>query len=270
MPNIEAELKPPELAIPAVPVELVTSAWGSRTAQRRALLVHGLGSVGADWWQVADALAHQGFRVVAPDLRGHGGSPAASSYRIADLVGDLHQLGGGWDLVIGHSFGGLLAAAAAAEQGFARSLVLLDPVLDVPDDVLERVVQGELASCRVVATVEGWLEANPGWHPQDAVAKTIFSRSANLHAVERWMRDNEPLHQIDQARRLTVRTVILGADPELGAFFTPEVGRALEAANPMIRSRTVAGSGHAVYRDDCAAVLAAAAEAAQFDTRTPT
>src|SRR5687767_10228882 len=98
---------------PVTPVEPATTTWGSRRAPRRALLVHGLGSVGADWWQVADALARNGYRVVAPDLRGHGRSPAASTYRITDLVSDLHELGGDWDLLIGHSFGGLLAAVAA-------------------------------------------------------------------------------------------------------------------------------------------------------------
>jgi len=243
----------------AVPVALATSAWGRRDSPRRALLVHGLGSTGTEWWQIAEALAQDGYWVVAPDLRGHGDSPATSSYRLAELVSDLHELGGGWDLLIGHSIGGLLAAtAAAADQTFARRVLLVDPVLDLPEEIAEQAIQAQLDQCRSTPGVEEMLAANPHWHPQDAIAKARFIRTANLYAVERWMRDNEPLHEIGQVLRLSVPTVVLGGDPDLGGTVPPELGQHLAAANPLVSYRLVAKAGHAIHRDDPAAVLDAA------------
>jgi pimeloyl-ACP methyl ester carboxylesterase len=49
---------------------LALSQWGA--GPRRALLLHGLGSSGASWWRIAEALAEREFQVCAPDLRGPG------------------------------------------------------------------------------------------------------------------------------------------------------------------------------------------------------
>ena len=70
-------------------------------------------------------------RVVALDLRGHGGSaPSASgSYAIEDFVSDVRAVVEAERLeqpvVVGHSMGGVVSVAAAAE-GFAAA-VLVDP-----------------------------------------------------------------------------------------------------------------------------------------------
>jgi pimeloyl-ACP methyl ester carboxylesterase len=72
--------------------------------------------------------------------------------------------------------------------------------------------------------------------------------------VERCLRDNLPWHFTDLARQLTVPTVILGADPALGAMFTP----AHAAGNPRITVRIAAGAAHNIHREDPAVVLASA------------
>lgn len=52
------------------------------------LLLHGLGSSGRDWAPQWEAL--RDYRVLAPDLRGHGGSgDGGGAYRIVDVAGDL-------------------------------------------------------------------------------------------------------------------------------------------------------------------------------------
>jgi pimeloyl-ACP methyl ester carboxylesterase len=64
--------------VPA-PVRLQTHVWNP-LGDRRALLLHGLASDGACWWRLASQLADDGWMVLAPDLRGHGRSPAAIAY----------------------------------------------------------------------------------------------------------------------------------------------------------------------------------------------
>ncbi|HSK98147.1 MAG TPA: alpha/beta fold hydrolase, partial [Euzebyales bacterium] len=64
------------------PVALPTLEWGVH-GSRRALLLHGLSSAASTWWRIADALAGAGYRVTAPDLRGHGNAPHTSSYRLS-------------------------------------------------------------------------------------------------------------------------------------------------------------------------------------------
>ena len=57
------------------------------------LLLHGLGGDHTVWNGLIPALSRE-FRVLAPDLRGHGRSvaPESSTYSFAELEGDLKQL----------------------------------------------------------------------------------------------------------------------------------------------------------------------------------
>ncbi len=96
------------------PVALATTTWG--TGPRRALLLHGLTSAGAIWWRVADELVAMGFTVVAPDLRAHGNSPAGDDLTISSYRDDVLLLGDGWDLMIGHSLGGLFGTYVMLTQ----------------------------------------------------------------------------------------------------------------------------------------------------------
>ena len=67
-------------------VELAVDVRG--TGRRRLLLLHGLGASRDHFDEVAEALDGR-FRLVLPDLRGHGDSPAGPVERIEDYVGDL-------------------------------------------------------------------------------------------------------------------------------------------------------------------------------------
>lgn len=72
---------------------------------------HGFAGVAESWEYQLNHFAHQ-FRVVAPELRGHGQSDAPSSeYDMPELVADLHTVVTALDLpeqfvLVGHSFGG--------------------------------------------------------------------------------------------------------------------------------------------------------------------
>jgi pimeloyl-ACP methyl ester carboxylesterase len=92
--------------------------WG-RAGGRPVLLLHSL-AAHSHWWDWVAPSLGEDARVVALDLRGHGGSdwvePAA--YRApdyaADVVAVLDRLGAGTPLVVGHSLGGYVGATLAA------------------------------------------------------------------------------------------------------------------------------------------------------------
>jgi pimeloyl-ACP methyl ester carboxylesterase len=53
-------------------MQLHLRTWGK--GDRVVVLIHGLSSHATSWDGVGTSLAERGFRVVAPDLRGHGSS----------------------------------------------------------------------------------------------------------------------------------------------------------------------------------------------------
>jgi pimeloyl-ACP methyl ester carboxylesterase len=97
-------------------------------------LLHGVTRRWQDWLGVLPHLALR-WRVIGIDARGHGRSHRApGDYRVADYVPDLVdflRLGLSEPaIVIGHSLGGNLAAAVAAEAPErVRAVVLEDPPL---------------------------------------------------------------------------------------------------------------------------------------------
>ncbi|MCP2283914.1 Lysophospholipase, alpha-beta hydrolase superfamily [Promicromonospora umidemergens] len=247
---------PDGAAEPPASVALATTRWGAGPG--RALLLHGIVSAGATWWQLAETLAEDGYEVVAPDLRGHGTSPRADSYLLADHVADVRALGTGWDLVVGHSLGGLLGALATdADRRFTRRLVLLDPVLDIPDDRFESRVVQEVADATHPPSAQAVRAAHVAWDRRDVAAVAAAAQAADAGAVDRTLRDNAPWRHTDVMTRLVVPTLVLGADPAHGALFRPRTGVELMIRNPSVRVRVVVGAGHAVHRDRPSAVAAA-------------
>lgn len=106
-------------------MRLAARTWG--TGPSVAVLVHGYTDDSDTWWRIGSALAERGFLVVAPDLRGHGRSPRAASYRIEDFATDLaEELPRRPDLVVGHSLGAL-ALSLALDDLSPRTTVLVDP-----------------------------------------------------------------------------------------------------------------------------------------------
>lgn len=249
---------PDDAPVPPAAVPLATTRWGAGPG--RALLLHGTVSAGATWWQLAETLAADGYEVVAPDLRGHGTSPRADSYLLADHVADVRALGTGWDLVVGHGLGGLLGALAAdadSDRRFARRLVLLDPALDIPDDAFETGAAAEIAEAADPRSPRAVQAAHPAWDRRDVTAVAAAAKAADARAVARTLRDNTPWRYTGVISRLVVPTLVLSADPAHGALFPPRTGVELMIRNPSVRVRIVVGAGHAVHRDRAAAVSAA-------------
>ncbi|PQZ56017.1 MULTISPECIES: alpha/beta fold hydrolase [unclassified Microbacterium] len=235
------------------PLTLPRISWGSPSASRRALLVHGLGSSGALMWRLGDALAQAGWQATAVDLRGHGDAPRSLDYSVgaygADLAVTLPQGGGAWDAVIGHSLGGASSTvAAAAAPEWTRRLVLIDPAIHVDGRdaaIVRRSQERAFADTRL----EVVQQEHPHWHPQDQELKVDAVLRASAWAVEQTSVQNQPWDVRAEAARLTVPTHVIGADPAVYSIFTGDLADEVLAANPLITMSVVEGAGHSLHRD---------------------
>jgi pimeloyl-ACP methyl ester carboxylesterase len=111
-------------------IQLSYLEWNQ--GQEPLLLLHGLADHALVWASLGDYLAAK-YHIVAPDLRGHGESTKPEqgytfAETIADLEGLMVHLGWTDAHIMGHSWGGKLAAIWATQhpQRF-RSLILVDP-----------------------------------------------------------------------------------------------------------------------------------------------
>jgi pimeloyl-ACP methyl ester carboxylesterase len=117
-------------------LDLCLCSWGEESAPL-ILYLHGILEQGAAWQEVAVPLASRGYRVVAPDFRGHGRSahvPPGCSYNLLDLLGDVDaiasQLAARPFILVGHSLGSLVAAMLASiRPEKVQQLVLVETVL---------------------------------------------------------------------------------------------------------------------------------------------
>ena len=102
------------------------------------LLVHGFGACAADWGSIAATLA-QDYRLIIPDLRGHGWStdPATSFSTLRssdDISALLNSLGLRSVRAIGLSMGGMvLLHLASREPDRISSMVLVSSASQLPD-----------------------------------------------------------------------------------------------------------------------------------------
>lgn len=96
------------------------------------LLLHGLGSCGEDWLLLQAPALRQRYRVLMPDLRGHGWSdvppgPYTVPQMADDMAGFLDAVGADSAHVVGLSLGGAIAQALAVRHPErVRSLVLVN------------------------------------------------------------------------------------------------------------------------------------------------
>jgi len=109
--------------------------WGDRAAPP-VVCVHGVSAHGRRFRKLAEERLAARFRVLAPDLRGHGRSeydpPWDLGTHVDDLVETLGELGVGVAAWVGHSMGGrLILELAARSPERIRCAALLDPAIQI-------------------------------------------------------------------------------------------------------------------------------------------
>jgi pimeloyl-ACP methyl ester carboxylesterase len=147
---------------------------------RPLALVHGITESRRTWDPLLAPLIAQGYRVIAVDLRGHGGSSRVAPYDLATMAGDLGavlQAEGVDDaLLVGHSLGGAVVSAYAA-GGPCRGVVNVDQPLALAD------FQGVLRELQPM--LQGDAESFQG-----AISAIFDQMAGPLAGAERWRVDH--------------------------------------------------------------------------------
>lgn len=153
--------------------ELFVHEYGNR-AGPDLLALHGVSAHGRRFLPMSGA-AFPHARVIAPDLRGHGrspaGSPATIERHVEDLIGVLDDRGIETVAVVGHSFGACLGVhllAAAPER--VRLLVLLDPAMAQPEQTVSALRDGMLALDGPSPTLAALIETRRAGRVESAIA----------------------------------------------------------------------------------------------------
>jgi lipase len=141
---------------------LKTHRWGAPSSEC-VVCLHGVAQHGGVFDEMGKRLAALGYSVLAVDLRGHGESDREPPWNIGTHVGDvlatLDAEGVERATWVGHSFGGSVAAALAAESSeLTQALALLDPGLGVPPERALRSAEIERLDWSF-ATVDGAVNA---------------------------------------------------------------------------------------------------------------
>jgi acyl transferase domain-containing protein/acyl-CoA synthetase (AMP-forming)/AMP-acid ligase II/pimeloyl-ACP methyl ester carboxylesterase len=176
----EIEHKMEEILVNIRGLRVCLCTWGPKEGPV-ILCLHGILEQGAAWSEVAIRLAQKGYRVIAPDLRGHGKSDRVDkggSYSLLDFLGDIDAivevLAGRAFTLVGHSLGSVVAAIfTSVRPQLVKNLVLIETIL--PTEPKEEDTAEQLA------THLDYL-ASPPEHP-------VF---ANVEAAAERLRQNTP------------------------------------------------------------------------------
>jgi pimeloyl-ACP methyl ester carboxylesterase len=122
-------------------LKICLCSWGPEEGPL-VLCLHGILEQGAAWSEVAIRLAQKGYRVIAPDLRGHGRSDRvgkSGSYNLIDFLADIdaivENLAGRAFVLVGHSLGSVLGAIfATIRPQRIKNIILVETILPTANE----------------------------------------------------------------------------------------------------------------------------------------
>ena len=252
----------------------IALAYEETGAGAPLVLLHGLFGASSNWRSIARGLA-TARRVIAVDLRNHGGSPWTSTMSYAEMAEDvtalIDRLALDRPAVLGHSMGGKVAMTLAlTDPGRVERLVVVDiaPVvygerfgpyvdamraIDVAGassrDVVRQALAKTIPEERVVAfLLTNLVRAGDG-----------YAWRIHLDALAASMREIGSFPaSLDDLRYDGPVTVIDGA---LSNYILPEHRPLFVARFPRARFVTIADAGHWLHADRPDAFRAAVVEA---------
>lgn len=203
--------------------QIAWQEWGSPEAPP-VVLLHASGCH-RGWWQWVAPYISEQFRVIAPDLRGHGESDWADAYGFADYAGDIVDLADRLGLarfaLMGHSLGGYVALHLAAERpARVTALVIADMKLEATPGEMAVLAEAATRPGRVFRTPDEAVAQYRLAPPQHRVPPERLRAVAqqNLrplpeggwtYAFDRRSLAHEPLAPLDLAARLACPTLVM-------------------------------------------------------------
>ena len=222
------------------------------------LILHGLAGRASEWSEVASALSRS-HRVVALDLRGHGGSDkpedlARRSFA-TDVVGVVEMLDLGPVCLLGQSFGGDIALMVAASRpDLLSGLVVIEAAPDLDEETR--------------AVIAAWFHSWPVTFQSMDQARSFFIE-AELQHLDLWLDGLSPtdsgfepdFRPTDMASILErekedfwhllpdIKAPTLLITGERGLVAPSDVDRMLQTV-PQARHELMQRAGHNVHLDD--------------------
>lgn len=175
-------------------LKLVASVYGPEDGAP-VLLLHGGGQARGSWATSGAALAREGFRAIALDMRGHGDSDwsADGRYALDFFADDLRGVIATLDrppVLVGASLGGLASLLAVGEvpEASAAAVVLVDIVPWMEKRGGEQVVGFMRGTSGGFDTIEEAADAVSGYLPHRPRPERLDGLSRNLRkkADGRW------------------------------------------------------------------------------------
>jgi 2-succinyl-6-hydroxy-2,4-cyclohexadiene-1-carboxylate synthase len=231
------------------------------------LLLHGFTHTGSSWDPVVAALGER-YRVLAPDIRGHGAAADVDPATLEALLADIDGLAPGEPFVlVGYSMGGRIALhAAIAKPARIRRLVLIGAspgIADATDREQRRLADERLADDVERSTIEEFagrwartpvLAGMPADVAECVAADRLRNKPSGLARALRGLGTGALPSLWDRLGELPMPvTLVVGERDRKFRAIAREMAASIGSGDVV----TVAGVGHAVH-------LEAPAEVAQI------
>ena len=223
------------------------------------LLLHGLGSCGQDWMLQTPVLESR-FRVIAPDLRGHGQTDKPQgrirvTHLASDVLGLLDTLNVERAHVVGLSLGGCVAQVLALDAAQrVRSLTLVNTFAHLepgnPSHALMLVSRLALLGVRGLPAQAHFVAARMFPKPEQEMLRKLAAERIAANDVTTYRRLLLATAAFDVRSRLseiTCPTLVIAGDRDTTVPLHPK--QFLAANIPGARLEIVADSGHATPID---------------------
>jgi pimeloyl-ACP methyl ester carboxylesterase len=216
----------------------------------------------ADWW---DLLAERGWHVVAPDLRGHGGSDhpkGRGEYSLAlfesDMVGLVDALGWVRFTLVGHSLGGMISQAVAIDHPQRLDALVLMDTIPGPVPIEEGGLR--LAAFRLATKVGGmgvmaYFVRKPPQGSPESVRRLYAERPGYVEFLQTKVRNasrdmalamirelTERPDRTEELRGVSLPTLVLAGEHDLAGFL--DGSRRMAEAMDGARLVVLAGAAH--------------------------
>jgi pimeloyl-ACP methyl ester carboxylesterase len=218
------------------------------------------------WLPVMNRLAEL-YRLVMPDLRGHGASAKpANGYGLEDYADDLERIvaasGEPNPILLGHSLGGLTATTwARRHPGTASAIVLEEMPLSGGQDRAPHLEwSAQLAGMPVPDVISYYRSEFPDWTEADRVrrAETVTSTHPAVFAeMVELSKRGAKIDYLAGMDAITSPTLLIHGDEATGGYIPESGAERFAALGPNFQAVRIEGGSHSLHRDSAEQFLEA-------------